>query len=357
MAFRFKDKERPRGYTSKVAGLLHVSPLSICKGCFQGDAVQPVVSVPADVIRLPGAAVDSVERIMIFQRHIQTLGSVLTEMVKKQRPPTECSFPVSVSYGFRHSPAPLGDRKLSWVHSFLWEKWTWSQIMTNSFAPSPPRYILDPFFTRHISSEHSGTKMASFRHTHQEEVNFVRHVSVSATHSRRTENWCLPPCFEMDINNHLNGLMGETMNKKLKLTSNRYHTMHNPSALFHSHDVNNTSRLGGGIVVPYLSLCDTGSVDHFGTAYSGVSCVIFTVFGFNCDTLPSWLWQQASLINNLMVTAAVNTGNSVCVIARFDRANYFYNSIMTWVEGLTSSQSVTWSNPYSVQSLQAFIQS
>lgn len=24
MAFRFKDKERPRGYTSKVAGLLHV---------------------------------------------------------------------------------------------------------------------------------------------------------------------------------------------------------------------------------------------------------------------------------------------------------------------------------------------
>lgn len=24
VAFRFKDKERPRGYTSKVAGLLHV---------------------------------------------------------------------------------------------------------------------------------------------------------------------------------------------------------------------------------------------------------------------------------------------------------------------------------------------
>ena len=27
MAFRFKDKERPRGYTSKVAGLLHVGSL------------------------------------------------------------------------------------------------------------------------------------------------------------------------------------------------------------------------------------------------------------------------------------------------------------------------------------------
>lgn len=31
VAFRFKDKERPRGYTSKVAGLLHVGPLSIDK--------------------------------------------------------------------------------------------------------------------------------------------------------------------------------------------------------------------------------------------------------------------------------------------------------------------------------------
>ncbi|KAG7246536.1 hypothetical protein CRUP_001400, partial [Coryphaenoides rupestris] len=27
VAFRFKDKERPRGYTSKVAGLLHYYPL------------------------------------------------------------------------------------------------------------------------------------------------------------------------------------------------------------------------------------------------------------------------------------------------------------------------------------------
>uniref|UniRef100_A0A667Z4I5 Insulin-degrading enzyme n=2 Tax=Myripristis murdjan TaxID=586833 RepID=A0A667Z4I5_9TELE len=45
VAFRFKDKERPRGYTSKVAGLLHVSPLSDCKGCLQGDALRLIVSV------------------------------------------------------------------------------------------------------------------------------------------------------------------------------------------------------------------------------------------------------------------------------------------------------------------------
>ena len=30
MAFRFKDKERPRGYTSKVAGLLHVRLPRLC---------------------------------------------------------------------------------------------------------------------------------------------------------------------------------------------------------------------------------------------------------------------------------------------------------------------------------------
>ena len=49
MAFRFKDKERPRGYTSKVAGLLHVGPPFICKGCFQGDTVQLIVSEPASM--------------------------------------------------------------------------------------------------------------------------------------------------------------------------------------------------------------------------------------------------------------------------------------------------------------------
>lgn len=39
MAFRFKDKERPRGYTSKVAGLLHVGVSLIkntLKGCHHG---------------------------------------------------------------------------------------------------------------------------------------------------------------------------------------------------------------------------------------------------------------------------------------------------------------------------------
>lgn len=42
MAFRFKDKERPRGYTSKVASLLHVRPICAREGRFQGDAVSRV---------------------------------------------------------------------------------------------------------------------------------------------------------------------------------------------------------------------------------------------------------------------------------------------------------------------------
>ncbi len=40
-----------------------------------------------------------------------------------------------------------------------------------------------------------------------------------------------------DINGHLNGLICETMNLKLKRTSNKYHVMQNPSALIHSHDI------------------------------------------------------------------------------------------------------------------------
>ncbi len=87
-----------------------------------------------------------------------------------------------------HGPAPLGDRKQSWVHSFLREKWTCSQIMTNSFAPSSPKYILGPFFTRYISSEHSDNRMAFFRHTFQEKVNFV----LSQHHTREMWELVLP---------------------------------------------------------------------------------------------------------------------------------------------------------------------
>ncbi len=86
---------------------------------------------------------------------------------------------------FHLSPAPLGDRKQSWVHSFLWEKWMWSQIMNNSFTSSSPRYILDPFFTRHMSSEHSDTKMTFFRHTNQEKINSVGDLSLSQHHTLR----------------------------------------------------------------------------------------------------------------------------------------------------------------------------
>ncbi len=56
------------------------------------------------------------------------------------------------------------------IHSL---KRTRSQIATNSFAPLSPRYVLGPFFTRHISSEHSDTKMSFFRHTNPEKIKFV----------------------------------------------------------------------------------------------------------------------------------------------------------------------------------------
>ncbi len=92
--------------------------------------------------------------------------------------------------------------------------------MTNSFAPSSPRYTLDSIFTRHVSSEHSDTKVALFRHANQEKIN---------------------------INGHLNGLIIETMNYKLKLTSNKYHVTRNVPAFINSHD---TFRRGGGMEVP-----------------------------------------------------------------------------------------------------------
>ncbi len=108
---------------------------------------------------------------------------------------------------------PLGDRKQSWVYSILWKKWIWSQIMTNSFTPSSQRLILDPFFTRRVSSEHSDTKMAFFRNTNQGEINFVCNPSLSQQHTlTRSGNWCYLPCIATDIKGPLNGLLGGTMN-------------------------------------------------------------------------------------------------------------------------------------------------
>ncbi len=110
--------------------------------------------------------------------------------------------------------------------------------MTNSFTPSSPRYILDPFFTRHVSSEHFDTKITFFSHTNQEEINFVRDLSLSQQHTlARSGSHGFPSCFTTDLNRHLNGLIGETMNQKFKLTPNKYHVMQKPSALIHSHDV------------------------------------------------------------------------------------------------------------------------
>ncbi len=112
---------------------------------------------------------------------------------------------------FCHGPAPFRDLRQSLVHSFLWEKWTWSQIIISSFAPLSPRYILDTFFTRHISFEHSDVKMAFFRHTNQEKINFVHSLSLSQQHIlRRSGDWCFLPRFATDINGHLNGLIGKT---------------------------------------------------------------------------------------------------------------------------------------------------
>ncbi len=110
--------------------------------------------------------------------------------------------------------------------------------MITDYAQSTPRYILHPSFTRLVSSEHSDTKMSFFRHTNQEKMNFVPDLSLSQWHTlMRFGNRCFPSCFTMDINGHLNGLIGETMNYKLELTSNKYHVTHNPFALIHSHDV------------------------------------------------------------------------------------------------------------------------
>ncbi len=82
--------------------------------------------------------------------------------------------------------------------------------MTNSFAPSLPRYMLDPFFTRHISYEHFDTKKAFFRNTNQEKINFIWDLSLSQQHIlTRFGNRCFLPCFIMDINRHLNGLYGQ----------------------------------------------------------------------------------------------------------------------------------------------------
>ncbi len=55
--------------------------------------------------------------------------------------------------------------------------------------------------------------MEFLRHKYQEKINFVRDLSLSQQHIlARFGNRCFLPCFETDINGHLNGLTGETMN-------------------------------------------------------------------------------------------------------------------------------------------------
>ncbi len=80
-----------------------------------------------------------------------------------------------------------------------------SQSVTNSFASLSPRHSLDPFVTKHISSKRSNSKMAFFRCTNQENINFVRDLSLSQQHTLASSgNRCLAPCFATDINGRLN---------------------------------------------------------------------------------------------------------------------------------------------------------
>ncbi len=163
---------------------------------------------------------------------------------------------------------------------------------------------IGPIFHKTHIFEHSDTKMAFFRHTNQEKFNFI--WDLSQQHKPvRSGNRCLLLCFTMDINEHLNGLIGETMNKKSKLTSNKYHAAHNPFAFIHSHNINNTSGGGRGMVVPYLSLWEKWLRPHIwqkayiplytiGAAYSGVSCLILTIFAI--DHHP---WTPITGCNNL----------------------------------------------------------
>ncbi len=73
----------------------------------------------------------------------------------------------------------------------------------------------------------------------QENIKFVRDLSLSQQHTlARFWNWF----FLLDTNRHSNGLIGETMNKKLKLTSKKHHVTQNPSTFIYSHNVNNISR-------------------------------------------------------------------------------------------------------------------
>ncbi len=72
---------------------------------------------------------------------------------------------------------------------------------------------IGPIFHRHISLERSDTKMSIFRHTNQENMNFVQDLSLSQQYVlMRSVNRRFLLCFTTDINGHLNGLTGEIMN-------------------------------------------------------------------------------------------------------------------------------------------------
>ncbi len=129
------------------------------------------------------------------------------------------------------------------------------------FSPPSPRYILHPFFSRHISSKQSDTKMAFIRHADQEKINFVCCLSSSQKHTlARLGNWCFPPCFATNIKtckwsyrwNH----KWKVKTKLNQISSDAKSICFNPFVNY----VNNTSRWGGGMVVPQMGRQETGRI-------------------------------------------------------------------------------------------------
>ncbi len=175
--------------------------------------------------------------------------------------------------------------------------------MTNYFTLSSPWYILDTFFTRHISSEHSDTKMAFFTHTNQEKINFVRDLSLSQQHTLgRPGNRCFLPCFEHKRTfkwsyrwNH--ELKVKTYIKQISCEAKS--TCFNPFTRCY-----NTSDEAEGW---WLLNCLYGRRDSthlgdkkcilfhtIGVAYNGVSCYILSNFDWN------YYLHSAAVTNNLM---------------------------------------------------------
>ncbi len=164
--------------------------------------------------------------------------------------------------------------------------------MIISFIPSSPRYILEPFFTSHISSEHSDTKILLFRHTNQEKTNFVRDLSLSQQHTHKFLELVLPALLHIGhkqtfkwSNRWKHELKVKTYIKQTSCDTKFF--CFNPFTRRY-----NTSRQGGGMVVPNClhgkrdsaHLGDRKCVNHFtplAQCTVGDLVLILTIFDKN----------------------------------------------------------------------------